>query len=109
MAHVEEVEAAVGEDHPFPLGLEVGHDEGKLGQPHDLLLLVARAPFSSRSISPRRMGAVPRLVTTTPAARLARAAASLIVSPAASPRVRTATTVSPAPETSKTSRAGSGP
>ena len=51
------------------------------------------------------IGTVPTLPTTIPAARFASSTAVSICSPAASPAVSVAITVSPAPDTSKTSRA----
>ena len=62
----------------------------------------------AESNSARLMGAVPTCPTTTPAARLARWAVSKGSRPAASPAAKVAMTVSPAPETSKTSRATAG-
>src|SRR6185436_5049749 len=67
----------------------------------------ARASTAASSSSGPTME-VPSLPTTTPAASLARAAARSSGTPAAAARVRVAITVSPAPVTSKTSRAAVG-
>src|SRR5437773_2036072 len=71
---------------------------------NDLKLLYARARMPAVSSS-GVTEAVPSLPTTMPAAILERTAASRTVSPATRPRARVEMTVSPAPVTSKTSRA----
>jgi hypothetical protein len=65
-------------------------------------------PYSAAASSSRVTTAVPSLPTTMPAATLAVRIASAQPAPAATMTASVAITVSPAPETSKTSRACAG-
>ena len=109
MAGMEQVETAVGEADAqalAPPALDLG-DGG--GQRRDLGLAGPMSEWCSAATSSSVVAtAVPTLPTTMPAAMLARRAASSGGAPTATAAAITATTVSPAPDTSNTSRASAG-
>ncbi len=87
---------------PFRSAREGG---GRSAQPLECRPEATLAARTAASTSAGAACAVPTFPTTTPAAQLARAAASGRLAPAARARASVAITVSPAPVTSNTSRA----
>ena len=110
VADVEEIEAAVGEDDGFAGGAPLGDTFALCGRDRGSFrsAVTPELGVSSATSSCAAIGTVPTLPTTIPAARLASSTEVRTVRPAAMPAARVAITVSPAPETSKTSRARAG-
>ena len=105
MAAMQQVEAAIGEADAQALTAPLGEPLVEQRAVEDDLVLGGERrsrQHAVRAVRRRDTVAVPRLPTTTAAAALAARIAASKSAPSASITARIATTVSPAPETSRT-------
>ena len=102
MARVQKIEAPVRQAHFQPFGLPIDNDRGSGGIADDFRIVSAPCAPRTAESSSACTTAVPRLLTAIPAAASPIRAAVVTEAPQARANASAATTVSPAPETSKT-------